>query len=105
MSVRLLMGTETEFGITSKKVEGYDPVSSSLFIINHLRPFSSLRILWDYESEDPLVDARGFTVEGEKDQPAQDQNLNLNKPLENGGGLFVGGGPPADFQPPCTKHQ
>ena len=74
MSVRLLMGTETEFGITSKKVEGYDPVSSSLFIINHLRPFSSLRVLWDYESEDPLVDARGFTVEGEKEQPAQDQN-------------------------------
>src|SRR3972149_12103800 len=103
MSIKLLMGTETEFGITSKKVEGYDPVSSSLFIINHLRPFSSLRILWDYESEDPLVDATGFTVEGEKDQPAQDQNLNLNKPLENGGGRYVGGGHPAYSSPEWTK--
>jgi len=103
MPIKSVIGTETEFGITSKKVEGYDPVSSSLFIINHLRPFSSLRVLWDYESEDPLVDARGFTVEGEKDQPAQDQNLNLNKPLENGGRLYVDGAHPEYSTPECTN--
>src|SRR3990172_7546543 len=103
MSIKLLMGTETEFGITSKKVEGYDPVSSSLFIINHLRPFSSLRVLWDYENEDPLVDARGFTAEGEKERPAQDQNLNLNKPLENGGRLYVDGAHPEYSTPECTN--
>src|SRR4030067_1913837 len=58
MSNKILSGTETEYGITSKKPESFDPVTASLFLINHLRPFSSLRILWDYENEDPLVDAR-----------------------------------------------
>lgn len=103
MPVRSVIGTETEYGITSRMVEGYDPVSSSLFIINHLRPFSSLRILWDYENEDPLVDARGFTVEGEKERPTQDENLTLNKPLENGGRLYVDGAHPEYSTPECTN--
>lgn len=103
MMVKSVIGTETEFGITSKKVEGFDPVSSSLFLINHLRPFSSLRILWDYENEDPLVDARGFVVEGEKERPTQDENLNLNKPLENGGRLYVDGAHPEYSTPECTN--
>lgn len=103
MTVKSVIGTETEFGITSKKAEGFDPVSSSLFLINHLRPFSSLRILWDYENEDPLVDARGFVVEGEKERPTQDENLNLNKPLENGGRLYVDGAHPEYSTPECTN--
>ncbi len=103
MPIKSIIGTETEFGITSRKVEGYDPVSSSLFIINHLRPFSSLRILWDYENEDPLVDARGFVVEGEKERPTQDENLTLNKPLENGGRLYVDGAHPEYSTPECTN--
>lgn len=103
MSIKSIIGTETEFGITSRRVEGHDPVSSSLFIINHLRPFSSLRILWDYENEDPLVDARGFIVEGEKERPTQDENLTLNKPLENGGRLYVDGAHPEYSTPECTN--
>jgi len=103
MALKSVIGTETEFGIASKKVEGFDPVSSSLFLINHLRPFSSLRILWDYENEDPLVDARGFVVEGEKERPTQDENLNLNKPLENGGRLYVDGAHPEYSTPECTN--
>ncbi len=103
MPIKSVIGTETEFGITSKKVEGDDPVSSSLFVINHLRPFSSIRVLWDYENEDPLVDARGFTVEGEKERPTQDQNLSLNKPLENGGRLYVDGAHPEYSTPECTN--
>lgn len=103
MSIKSIIGTETEFGITSRKVEGDDPVSSSLFVINHLRPFSSLRVLWDYENEDPLVDARGFVVEGDKERPTQDENLNLNKPLENGGRLYVDGAHPEYSTPECTN--
>ena len=103
MPIKSIIGTETEFGITSKTADGNDPVSASLFIINHLRPFSSLRVLWDYENEDPLVDARGFTVEGEKERPTQDQNLGLNKPLENGGRLYVDGAHPEYSTPECTN--
>src|SRR3989338_3036094 len=103
MPNKLIIGTETEFGIMSRKIDGYDPVTSSLFTINHLRPFSALRILWDYENEDPLVDARGFVVDGEKERPTQDENLNLNKPLENGGRLYVDGAHPEYSTPECTN--
>ncbi|MBI5755791.1 MAG: proteasome accessory factor PafA2 [Nitrospirae bacterium] len=103
MAIKLLIGTETEYGITAKKTDGFDPVSSSLFVINHLRPFSSLRILWDYENEDPLVDARGFIVEGEKERPSQEENFSLNKPLENGGRLYVDGAHPEYSTPECTN--
>lgn len=103
MSIKLLFGTETEYGITSKKQDGFDPVTGSLFLINHLRPFSSLRILWDYENEDPLVDARGFVVEGEKESPSQEDNFSLNKPLDNGGRLYVDGAHPEYSTPECTN--
>ncbi|MEK6561423.1 MAG: depupylase/deamidase Dop [Nitrospirota bacterium] len=103
MPAKLLLGTETEYGITSKKLDTFDPVTASLFLINHLRPFSSLRILWDYENEDPLVDARGFIVEGEKERPSQEDNFSLNKPLENGGRLYVDGAHPEYSTPECTN--
>ncbi|MEK6538767.1 MAG: proteasome accessory factor PafA2 family protein, partial [Nitrospirota bacterium] len=103
MPIKLLLGTETEYGITSKKLDTFDPVTASLFLINHLRPFSSLRILWDYENEDPLVDARGFIVEGEKERPSQEDNFSLNKPLENGGRLYVDGAHPEYSTPECTN--
>ena len=101
MSIKSVMGTETEFGITSR-AEGFDPVSSSIFLVNHLRPFSSLKVLWDYENEDPLVDARGFTVDGERERPAQEANLSLNKPLENGGRLYIDGAHPEYSTPECV---
>lgn len=103
MSIKSIMGTETEFGITSRKTDDFDPVSSSLFLINQLRPFSSLKILWDYENEDPLVDARGFTVDGEKERPTLDANLNINKPLENGGRLYIDGAHPEYSTPECVN--
>lgn len=101
MPTKPVIGTETEFGITSRKKDGFDAVSSSIFLINHLRPFSSLKILWDYENEDPLVDARGFSVDGERERPAQDANLSLNKPLENGGRLYIDGAHPEYSTPEC----
>src|SRR3972149_4192687 len=103
MTTKLLLGTETEYGITSKKQEGFDPVTASLFLINRLRPFSSLRILWDYENEDPLVDARGFIVEGEKERPSQEDNFSLNKPLHNGVTSWVESAQEHYFQQEYTK--
>src|SRR4030067_156090 len=103
MSIKLLSGTETEYGIASRKPESFDSVAASLFLINHLRPFSSLKILWDYENEDPLVDARGFVVDGEKERPSQEDNFSLNKPLENGGRLYVDGAHPRSSTPEYTN--
>ena len=48
--IKRVLGTETEFGIASRDVDAADPVSNSLFLINHYAHFPSPKILWDYEN-------------------------------------------------------
>ena len=98
-----IIGTETEFGISAKRTDNFDPVAAALFLIAQLRSNSPVRVLWDYENENPLVDARGFTVEGEKERPAPQENWGLNKPLTNGGRLYVDGAHPEYSTPECTN--
>ena len=99
----MIFGTETEYGITAPQVEGFDPVSGSIFLINQLPPdLAGPRLQWDYENENPLVDARGFTVEGEREVPPPEENAVINKPLPNGGRLYVDGAHPEYSTPECT---
>ena len=46
-------------------------------------------ILWDYDQENPLADARGFQVDGEKYTPNQQENIARNKTLINGARYYV----------------
>ena len=98
-----VLGTETEFGIATRDAEAGDPVSNSLFLINHYAHFPSPKILWDYENENPLLDIRGFEVEGERERPGPDYNRLLNKVLANGGRLYVDGAHPEYSSPECTS--
>jgi proteasome accessory factor PafA2 len=101
-----VLGTETEFGIATRDTEPGDPVSNSLFLINHYGQFPSPKILWDYENENPLLDIRGFEVEGERERPGPDYNRLLNKVLANGGRLYVDGAHPEYSTPECvTAHE
>jgi len=102
MTTKRAIGTETEFGITTRDPESVDPVSNSLFLINHYPNFPSPKILWDYENENPLLDIRGFEVEGERERPGPDYNRLLNKVLANGGRLYVDGAHPEYSTPECT---
>ena len=68
MTTKRALGTETEFGIATRDSESVDPVSNSLFLINHYPSFPSPKVLWDYENENPLLDIRGFEVEGERSE-------------------------------------
>ena len=102
MMKKRVFGTETEFGIASRDPESVDPVSNSLFLINHYPHFPSPKILWDYENENPLLDIRGFEVEGERERPGPDYNRLLNKVLANGGRLYVDGAHPEYSTPECT---
>jgi proteasome accessory factor A len=97
-----VLGTETEFGIATRDPDAADPVSNSLFLINHYAHFPSPKILWDYENENPLLDIRGFEVEGERERPGPDYNRLLNKVLANGGRLYVDGAHPEYSSPECT---
>ena len=100
--IKRVLGTETEFGIASRDVDAADPVSNSLFLINHYAHFPSPKILWDYENENPLLDIRGFEVEGERERPGPDYNRLLNKVLANGGRLYVDGAHPEYSSPECV---
>jgi proteasome accessory factor A len=102
MTTKRAIGTETEFGIATRDPESVDPVSNSLFLINHYPNFPSPKILWDYENENPLLDIRGFEVEGERERPGPDYNRLLNKVLANGGRLYVDGAHPEYSSPECT---
>ncbi len=102
MMKKRAFGTETEFGIAARDPESSDPVSNSLFLINHYPHFPSPKILWDYENENPLLDIRGFEVEGERERPGPDYNRLLNKVLANGGRLYVDGAHPEYSTPECT---
>jgi len=98
-----VLGTETEFGIATRDAEAVDPVSNSLSLINHYPHFPSPKILWDYENENPLLDIRGFEVEGERERPGPDYNRLLNKVLANGARLYVDGAHPEYSTPECTS--
>ncbi len=103
MAIEKIMGSETELGITARDASGFDPVGSSIFLINALPTVQSLRAMWDYAGENPLLDARGFEVSGERERPSQQDNRAINKVLPNGGRLYVDGAHPEYSTPETTN--
>jgi proteasome accessory factor A len=97
-----IIGTETEFGVAVRGGVDPDPVANAILLVNSVNGIPSRSALWDYENENPLVDARGFEVEGEKERPAPDYNRLLNKLLPNGGRLYVDGAHPEYSTPECA---
>jgi len=89
MAIPTVMGTEIEFGIMVKNDPDFDPISSCVLIVNAYREDPAGEILWDYDQENPLADARGFQVDGEKYTPNQQENIARNKTLINGARYYV----------------
>ncbi|MBS0171380.1 MAG: proteasome accessory factor PafA2 [Nitrospira sp.] len=98
-----VIGTETEFGIASRDPNATDPVANSIHLIGHYPNLPAPQAVWDYENENPLLDARGFEVDGERERPGPDYNRQLNKVLANGGRLYVDGAHPEYSTPECTN--
>jgi len=98
-----VIGTETEFGIASRDPNAADPVANSLHLIGHYPNLPAPHAVWDYENENPLLDARGFEVDGERERPGPDYNRQLNKVLANGGRLYVDGAHPEYSTPECSN--
>ena len=103
MAIEKIMGSETEMGITARDTAGFDPVGSSIFLINALPVVQPPRVMWDYAGENPLLDARGFEVSGERERPSQQDNRAINKVLPNGGRLYVDGAHPEYSTPETTN--
>jgi proteasome accessory factor PafA2 len=89
MATPTVMGTEIEYGITVTNDPDFDPISSCVLLVNAYREDPAGEILWDYDQENPLADARGFQVDGEKYTPNQQENIARNKTLINGARYYV----------------
>jgi proteasome accessory factor A len=102
MAIEKIMGSETELGITARSASGFDPVGSSIFLINALTEERG-RAMWDYTGENPLLDARGYEVTGERERPSAQDNRAINKVLTNGGRWYVDGAHPEYSTPETTN--
>ena len=89
MAIPKVMGIETEYGITVKNQPDFNPILSSLLLINSYETYRSSRIRWDYEAESPLRDARGFEYMEEKEVPSKEESRLINLILSNGARFYV----------------
>src|SRR3712207_5030755 len=108
MSVRRVMGTETEFGISVAGQPTANPMVASSHVVNAyaMSTLKARRARWDFEEESPLRDARGFDVSREVADPNQltDEDLGLaNVILTNGARLYVDHAHPEFSTPECTN--
>ncbi|MDY6050951.1 MAG: depupylase/deamidase Dop [Rothia sp. (in: high G+C Gram-positive bacteria)] len=77
MSVRRIMGAETEYGVHAPNQPQANPTVLSAFVVNTYDTLfkqelsSALETRWEYGSEAPLVDARGFEMSREQAHPTQ----------------------------------
>jgi proteasome accessory factor PafA2 len=108
MSVRRVMGIETEYGISVPGQPGANAMVTSSQVVNAYQAASSARVRrarWDFEEENPLRDARGFDLTREAADATQltDEDLGLaNVILTNGARLYVDHAHPEYSAPECA---
>src|SRR3954454_20623893 len=109
MSVRRVMGTETEYGISVPGNPGANAMLISSQIVNAYAapsPARSRRTRWDFEEENPLRDARGFDLARDVADTSQltDEDVGLaNVILTNGARFYVDHAHPEYSGPECTN--
>jgi proteasome accessory factor A len=108
MTVRRIMGTETEFGISVLGTPTANPMLASSQVVNAYAAITarSRRARWDFEEENPLRDARGFDLSRAAADPSQltDEDVGLaNLILTNGARLYVDHAHPEYSTPECTN--
>ncbi|WP_376720711.1 depupylase/deamidase Dop [Nocardiopsis alba] len=109
MSVRRIMGIETEYGISVPGNPGANAMVTSTQVVNAYLAASAARARrarWDFEEENPLRDARGFDLAREMADPTQltDEDLGLaNVILTNGARLYVDHAHPEYSAPEVTN--
>jgi len=107
MSVRRVMGTEIEYGISVSGQPQANPMVASSQVVNAYASatLKARRARWDFEEESPLRDARGFDMSRHVADPSQltDEDLGLaNVILTNGARLYVDHAHPEFSTPEVT---
>jgi len=107
MSVRRVMGTEVEYGISVQGQPMANPMVASSQVVNAYASatLKARRARWDFEEESPLRDARGFDMSRQIADPSQltDEDMGLaNVILTNGARLYVDHAHPEFSTPEVT---
>ncbi len=108
MSVRRVMGAETEYGISVQGNPAANSMLSSSQIVNAYAAATvrARRARWDFEEESPLRDARGFELPRDFADGSQltDDDVGLaNVILTNGARLYVDHAHPEYSTPEVTN--
>lgn len=93
MSVRRVMGTETEYAVSSPDGKPYNPVRLSFDVVGAAATSETKHVRWDYRQEDPVNDARGIRMERAAVHPdilTDAPQLNITNVIApNGGRIYV----------------
>src|SRR4051794_4441172 len=108
MTVRRVMGIETEYGVS---VPGHPNANAMLTSSQVVNAYAAAmqrarRARWDFEEENPLRDARGFDLARETADSTQltDEDVGLaNVILTNGARFYVDHAHPEYSGPECTN--
>ncbi len=108
MSVRRVMGTEVEYGISVQGQPTANPMLASTQVVNAWAnaDLRARHARWDFEEESPLRDARGFELGRDVADSTllTDEDLGLaNVILTNGARLYVDHAHPEYSTPECTS--
>ncbi|WP_407661237.1 depupylase/deamidase Dop [Frankia nepalensis] len=111
MSVRRIMGVETEYGVSVPGQPNTNQMLASSLVVNSYAnrvASGGSRARWDFEEESPLRDARGFEMPREPvvdpAAPANEDDLGLaNVILTNGARFYVDHAHPEYSAPECTN--
>jgi Pup amidohydrolase len=110
MSVRRIMGSETEYGISVPAAPSMNAMQASSLVVNSYaqRTIGGARARWDFEEENPLRDARGFEAAApplvDPSAPANEDDLGLaNLILTNGARFYVDHAHPEYSTPEVTS--
>ena len=102
MATPKYLGTETEFGISVVGRPDFNPVLASSLVVNAYTADGRHRARWDYEEENPLRDARGFTQPGAHEPPPEEDAGLANTILTNGARFYVDHAHPEYSTPECS---
>jgi len=103
MAVPKIMGTEIEYGVIVPNDPNFDPISVSLLLVNSYQGDPQRRLLWDYDQEEPFMDARGFEIDAEFEPPDDQSNMSINTTLTNGARYYLDHAHPEFSTPECTN--
>jgi proteasome accessory factor PafA2 len=112
--MKRVFGLETEYGITLSGAETVDVVAESIELVRRYTEHGAL-MKWDYELEDPHLDARGFRArellqdtdesayyEIDKRRPLRFEEIKSDLVLSNGARFYNDHAHPEYSTPECT---